>query len=351
MNQLLMQKVTNAPKQPGCYIYKNSTQHIIYVGKSKNIHHRVSQYFRPSTIVDNPKLQRLVHSITDVEFMTTDTELNALILEYKLIKQYKPWFNSQFIRDSQHPLIRITMEDKYPAFYIVTKKESSKSIYMDCFSSQENAQEAIELMNAIWKIPACKKKSFEKRTNPCTRYHINRCLAPCNGEIDSSIYKETIKELIAFFKGGKTMVLSRLYKEMNNYSLHLNYEKATMIKQHIESLLYLQNKNKRMYHFSSKQEVLLLIRPYSSMEFSLFYIKNSCVMNRADFVDTFDEGLLSQFLIDIRINQTFINDAALLECLTEIIADKMYITLPIKNNLESIEKKLIKGYSEFMSTK
>lgn len=343
----LIKKINAAPQQSGCYLYKNDSGRIIYVGKAKNIRNRVRQYFQPSTILENTKLQALVHSIVDVEYRITDTELNALLLEYQLIKQYKPWFNSQFKRDVQPTQIRIAIEDALPTITVVTKSESPKSEYMDCFSNADRAEEAIQLMNAVWKTPVCQKKSFDKPSRACLRYDLNKCLAPCVQGVDRSLYKETIHELVRFFKGKKTTVIPRLDKKMDIYAKELNFEKAAITKQNIDNLMYLQTKHKRRSHFSSKRDVILFIRAYHSPEISLFYIKEGLILGRIDVLDKFNPHDVTQVLLDIQKSKETIFSDGLLNGLADIIADKMFVVLPIKTNKESIAKKIERGYLDF----
>jgi excinuclease ABC subunit C len=340
----LMQKINTAPQYPGCYIYKNNLGHIIYIGKSNNIRNRVRQYFQPSTIIDNPKLQQLVKTIVDVEFHITNTDLDALLLEYQLIKKHKPWFNTQFKRDLEHPLIEITMMDSFPILSIVTTKSNNKNIYLDCFSSVGQAQETLELLQRVWKTPTCQRKSFINKSRPCLLQDINICLAPCMQNTD---YKLVLKELIRFFNNQKTTVLSRMKKEMIQYSKNLEFEKANVIKKDIDTLLYLQYKNQRMYHLPINQDVIVFIRSYHSEDFSIFYIRNKKVIHCLSCITTLTTEMITSFISDIESNTMPINEIDIVPALMEIIADKLFILLPKHNTNTMIEKKIMSGYTDF----
>ena len=203
-------------------------------------------------------------------------------------------------------------------------------------------------MNTIWKIPACQKKSFEEESRSCMRYHIDKCMAPCIHSINHELYKETVKELIDYFNGKNKKAITRLQKEMNEHARNLNFEKANIVKQQITTLIYLQNKNQRMYHFPSKKDVVLLIRAYHSPIFTLFYIRNKKVIGRIDFSDDLDEEVLSKFIIEMEETRTVVAKEELLQCLSEIVADKVFIVLPTKKSKETTLKKIKKGYLEFI---
>lgn len=346
----LITKINTAPCLPGCYLYKNKIGRIIYIGKAKHLRNRVRQYFRPSTIVDNPKLQGLVKAIVDVEYRITETELDALLLEYQLIKKYKPWYNSQFIQDLQHPLIKITIAEEYPTITLVYEKDCTSAFYLDCFSNEGNAIEAIAVINAVWKTPLCRKQKFLHSDKPCMYYHIGKCLAPCAKKVSSEVYRKQIISIEKFFSGKKTTILSQLRKQMQECAAALQFEKAASLKQQAEALLDLQQKSKRMFHFPAKQDVILLIRVYHSSAVSLFYIRDKAVVGRLSCFNPLEKSTLSQFIEVMYVQKQILPNINTLEALTEIIADRKYLILPRKSSKELVIKKIVKAYQTFMTS-
>lgn len=199
----LKNKVNSLPVKPGCYIYRNKYDTVIYVGKSKCLKKRVRQYFQNPDKKEG-KIQNLIREIHDLDYIVTETETDALLLECRLIKQYKPQYNSMMKRNRPYPFISISQNKDYPGIYITDYPEQDKDVIsFGCFYNKEDAEKIITLINEIWKTPLCKKKYFNDnlKERACFYYHIGKCNAPCTSNISKNDYKNTINEIVNLLRG------------------------------------------------------------------------------------------------------------------------------------------------------
>lgn len=325
----LINKIHNAPCGPGCYLYQDHLGNIIYVGKAKVLRKRVKQYFQRKPAEE--KLQQLVSLITDVTYEETASELDALILEYKLIKQYKPWFNTQLKRDRQHPMLEIDVSQPYITLAITNRREKKDAVYIDCFRDIKQIMETLELLNRVWKIPICGKRSFSTKTHPCLNYHLGRCLGPCSKNINMDQYNRELHDLLKFVDQKEALAVDRLKKQINAHAESLEFEKAGQLNQYYNGLKSFQRRCNKLFTFPDNKRVILLIRPFHSMDFSIFYVACGKGILRQDFSGTLDERKLKDFLDQIEKKEIQMADEELLKGLAEIYAEKHYIeVLPRK---------------------
>ena len=198
-----------APDSPGCYLFKDKSGAVIYAGKSKNLRRRVGQYFYPGAAGHTPK--NLAGAIAEAEYVTAGTELNTLLLEYRLIKRYKPRYNSQLKAEVKHPYLRITAGAEYPALSAAQEKSPDAARYYGFLYDTYDAQDALRILHRAWRVPVCGKDRFSPRTKACLYYHIGNCLGPCEGLIAPAAYRGIIGEILRFLDGGRTGVMSRIH--------------------------------------------------------------------------------------------------------------------------------------------
>ncbi|WP_461832973.1 excinuclease ABC subunit UvrC [Desulfothermus sp.] len=227
-----IKQISSLPQSCGVYLFKNSHDKVIYVGKAKNIKKRVSQYFR--SYVTSDKTQLLVSEISNIDFICTSTEKEALLLEFNLIKKYRPKYNILLRDDKAYLLFKIDLNHPYPRIQItrkIVKKNNCK--YFGPYTSAKAARQTYKLLNKIFPIRKCKDTIFKNRTRPCLQYHIKRCLAPCCLNVSKKEYMELIHEVELFLKGKNQKLISKLEKEMWNASDKLEFEKAAQIRNKI----------------------------------------------------------------------------------------------------------------------
>lgn len=219
MNEYLKTKLSNLTKDPGCYLMKDINNEIIYVGKAKNLHNRVNQYFVGA---HDYKTTKLVSNIVDFDYIVTSSEKEALVLEINLIKKHRPKYNIMFIDDKSYPYIKLTKE-KYPKLSVVREaSRDRKSKYFGPYPNAGAAHQTIGILNKLYPLRKC--KNLPKKE--CLYYHMNQCLAPCVNRIDPQVYEQMTQDIIDFLNGHTDKMIKELNNKMQHESENLNFEKA-----------------------------------------------------------------------------------------------------------------------------
>jgi len=250
----LLIKIENSPNLPGCYIYKDINKNILYIGKAINIKNRTKSYFKNYKILD-PKISVMVKQINDVEFVTTDSELEALILETNLIKKYKPKYNRLMKDDKNYAWLMITKSDDFPRLEIIRNKKNTKADYFGPYVNIKPIKRALKSLRKIFPYRSCKRKiKLEKKVKklifyssnkkPCLYYYLNLCNAPCNNKVSKNNYRKNINNIKRFFRSRKFQIIKELKKEMQQYSKNKKYEEASMIRDKLEDLTYIAQRIK-----------------------------------------------------------------------------------------------------------
>lgn len=227
-NQILLEQVKNLPNVSGCYLFKDKNQQLIYVGKAKSLKKRVNSYF---TKVGNFKTMQLVNDITDLDFIATNNEKEALILEQTLIKKYHPKYNILLADDKRYPYIQITNE-KDPQYRYVRRANKDQGIYYGPFPDGTGAREVLKLLERIFPLRRCAGNLGK----PCLYYHLGQCSGACFKKVPWSYYQNQINKINQFFKGNVTETKKQLQNSMNISSENLQYEAANRIKVLLEKI-------------------------------------------------------------------------------------------------------------------
>ena len=229
MNLTLQKKVELLPDNPGCYLYKDNIEEIIYVGKAKNLKNRVKSYF---TGTHNRKTQTLVSKIEDLEYIIVNSEKEALLLENNLIKKYRPYFNIRLKDDKSYPYLMITKEE-HPRLLMTRKyKKNNKNIYFGPYVDIKSAMEVKKILDKIYPLRKC--NPVEKR--PCMYYQIGECIGPCAKKINADVYKEQISKIRSFLTGNTKEILTDLKNKMQEHVKNLEFEAAGQIHNYIKSI-------------------------------------------------------------------------------------------------------------------
>lgn len=233
----LCKKSVGIPLTPGVYIMKNRKGEIIYIGKAKKLKNRVSQYFLRFES-HTGKTRKMVENVYDFEYILTTSEVEALTLECSMIKQHMPKYNILLKDDKGFCFIRLS-DEQYPRLSVVYKKENDGATYFGPFLSAGAAKETVELARKMFLIPACSVKLDYKKRNearPCLNYHIKQCCAPCTGRVSPDMYAESVKSALSFINGGMKKTMDELVNQMNTYSNALEYEKAAQVRDRINAI-------------------------------------------------------------------------------------------------------------------
>src|SRR3989338_8118918 len=231
------EKIKNLPKSPGVYIMKGASGEILYVGKAGNLRKRVSSYFYPNRM-HPARIKALTDSVRDVSYIPASTEAEALIYENSLIKQMSPKYNVALRDDKSYPMLKLTVNEKFPRLFITRTRKDDGSIYYGPYSDAKLLREALILLRQIFPLRSCGKMP----KNVCLDYHIKQCLGPCTGETDGSRYNEIVAELKLFLEGRRAELLRILSEKMAEASRKEEFEKAERLKHRIEALSAIKEK-------------------------------------------------------------------------------------------------------------
>lgn len=350
----LMDKVKSLPAKPGCYIYKNKQGDIIYVGKSKCLKKRVRQYFRHPEKAEG-KIYHLVKEIHDFDYIVTETETDALLLECRLIKQIKPKYNAMMKRSKIYPFINIKIKNDYPGIYVSADADEEGAISFGCFYNRNDAQNTVDLINSVWKTPTCSKQFFtvNSKKKACFNIQIGKCNAPCCGNISIKEYKKTIKEIIEFLRGNNSKKILELKREMTVMSKKMEFEKAALIRNKMIHLQELQRRTKRFNTNLKGKDYCVFLRAYHESSFSIFYIHDGITLTRTiiDIGETIDYNEVKDFALHIIEKDYNVNEGDILSmCITAIGADKLYVDVTNilkKKNIDILAERIFSSYTDF----
>lgn len=232
----LRDKTSRLTKSPGCYIMKDKDNKIIYIGKAKNLRNRVTSYFRKGA--DHlPKVGKMVSLVNDYDFIVTDSEFEALVLECSLIKLHRPKYNILLKDDKGYSYIKVTSEE-YPRILYALQKENDGAEYIGPYTSGYTAKQAVIEANKVFMLPTCKKRFPQefKKHRPCLNHHIGLCMGVCMGNIPADEYRETVSQAVEYIKSGSGVSVENLTKAMNSAAEELNFELAARLRDRIAAI-------------------------------------------------------------------------------------------------------------------
>ncbi len=341
----ISEELKKLPEKPGVYLMKNNKDEVIYVGKAKIIKNRVKSYFQNGQN-HNKKTTELVSNIVSFEYIVTDTEIEALILECNLIKKYYPKYNIALKDNKGYPYIKIT-KDEYPRVYVTKNYIKDDSSYYGPYTSATAVYEVIELINNIWAPRTCKKNLPKDigKSRACLNYHIKKCSAPCINKIDKIEYNKRIELIEDFLNGNNKIIIDELRKEMLEYADKLEFEKAKTIRDKIYAINKLTEKQKIEKDNDENRDIIGVAKIENTAMVQIFFVRKGRMLGREQFVFDNVEGLelqeimvnfIKQFYGDLTyipeeiIVEYDINDEALLEWLNILRGSKITITIPKK---------------------
>ncbi len=278
----LRNKTSRLTQSPGVYIMRNSENTIIYIGKAKNLHNRVSSYFRENP--DHlPKVAAMVSNVYDYDFIVTDSEYEALVLECSLIKQHKPKYNILLKDDKGYHYIRIS-DGEYPR--ITTEKNTKQpGKYLGPYTSGSVTKEAVNEVNRVFMLPTCHKKFPQDfgKGRPCLNYHIKTCMGLCRGKISSQVYRDTIEQAIDFIKSGSAQSVERMEAEMNAAAEELDFEKAALLRDRIAAVKKAAEKQKIINSGVDSADVIGIAEYYAGIYISVLMYREDRLYDKAVF--------------------------------------------------------------------
>lgn len=294
-------KLKLLPDKPGVYLMLSEEGKIIYVGKASSLRSRVRSYFRDST--DQAKILAMVRHIKDIDYIVTDTEVEALILECNLIKKHKPKYNVFLKDDKTYPYIKITLDETYPRIVTTRRVKKDGAKYYGPYTSAGSLHETIKLLRRIFPVRTC--KNFEKQQRACLNYHIKRCLAPCAGNISAVEYKEMINEIMNFLDGKQEKVIKSLELKMLKAAENLQFEKAGELRDQIKAVEKVLEKQKIVNAAEEDQDVIAFARGSNEACVQVFFIRSGKVLGREHFFLDGTDNLSRSEIMTIFVKQYY----------------------------------------------
>jgi len=281
----LEDKLKNLPEKPGVYIMRDQYNEIIYIGKAINLKNRVRQYFQNSKN-QHPKVAAMVERITDLEYIITDSELEALILECNLIKKHRPKYNVMLKDDKQYPYIKITIKEDYPRLLIVREIKKDGAKYFGPYTDVTAVNRTIDLLKGLFPIRYCSKNISRAigKERPCLNYHIKKCIGPCRGNVSKEQYRELIDSIIMMLEGKQEEVLKELEDKMHQAAENLDFEKAAEIRDNMNSLIKIAEKQKVISSALIDQDIIAFALNESESCIQVFFVRGGKLIGREHFL-------------------------------------------------------------------
>lgn len=296
----LRDKTSRLTTKPGCYIMKNKDLKIIYIGKAKNLKNRVSSYFRPWQ--DHlPKVWKMVSNVYDYDFIVTDSEFEALVLECSLIKQYTPKYNILLKDDKGYSYIRVTNEP-YPRLQAVLQKYDDGARYIGPYTSSYAVKQAVEEANRVFMLPTCTRKFPQdiRKQRPCLNYHIKQCMGVCTGKISDKEYNEIVSQAIDYIKNGSEQSVERMTEEMYKAAEAMNFELAARLRDRIAAITKASESQKIIDEHIKNCDIAAIAQNGENACASIIMYRGGRLFDKASFFlgDTDDQDkMYSDFLI------------------------------------------------------
>ena len=339
--QELRKKAMALPLLPGVYIMHDKSGEIIYIGKAKTLKNRVSQYFG-SQNNHAEKVRRMVDNVDDFEYIITDSEFEALILECSLIKQHTPKYNILLKDDKGYSYIRVSSGDWGRLSYVLQKKDDGAQ-YIGPYKSSYYVKSAVEEANKIFMLPTCNRRFPQdfRKGRPCLNYHIKQCMAPCTGRVKLKDYKESLAQALDFLKGGSSNSIKQLTAQMEEAAENLEFERAARIRDKINAVKKMGEKQKVVANKVLDEDVIASFTDDGKICFQVFRFEGGRLFDRESFIfdsgdseSEYEEFLLGYYTIrndvpkNIALDREFDGIEALAQWLSEKRGNKVNVTVP-----------------------
>lgn len=361
----LRDKTSKLTTSPGCYIMKDKSGKIIYIGKAKNLRNRVTSYFRKGQ--DHlPKVWKMVSNVNDYEFIVTDSEFEALVLECSLIKLHTPKYNILLKDDKGYSYIRVT-DEPFPRLQATLQKFDDTAEYIGPYMSSYTVKQAVEEANKVFRLPTCTRvfpRDF-KKTRPCLNYHIKRCMGVCTGQIDEKEYRETVLQAVDYIKNGSSQSVERLTSEMERAAENLEFELAAKLRDRISAIQKAAENQKIIDETIPDCDIIAVSQNVEVACASVIMYRGGRLVDKADYFLGEKEDsckMLEDFLLrfysmkddapkTVLLDEEIENTELLEQFLREKYGHKVYISVPKKGHLLRLTTLAKSNANEFISVK
>lgn len=302
----IQEELKKLPGKPGVYIMHDETDHIIYVGKAVSLKNRVRQYFQSSRN-KGIKIEQMVTHISRFEYIVTDSELEALVLECNLIKEHRPKYNTMLMDDKTYPFIKVTVQEPFPRIMMARRMVKDKAKYFGPYTSAGAVKDTIELIRKLYHIRSCNRRlpADIGKERPCLNYHIHQCNAPCQGYISQEEYGKAVEEVLHFLNGNYDLILDRLRSDMEAASEALEFEKAIEYRELISSVQKIAQKQKITDTAEGDRDILAVAQEREDAVVQVFFIRGGRLIGRDHFYLKISEGETKREILSSFIKQFY----------------------------------------------
>ena len=361
----LRQKAMALPLQPGVYIMKNKRGEIIYIGKAKKLKNRVSSYFRPWQ--DHlPKVWKMVSHVEDYDFIVTDSEFEALVLECSLIKQYTPKYNILLKDDKGYSYIRVTKEP-FPRLQAALQKEDDGAQYIGPYTSSFAVKQAVEEANRVFQLPTCQRRFPQdfRKARPCLNHHIKKCMGVCTGQFSEEEYNDTVRRAVEYIKGGSQQSIERMTEEMNAAAEALEFELAARLRDRIAAIKKAADDQKIIDDSMKDSDIIAISQNSEKACASVIMYRGGRLFDKADFFlgEKEDQSQMRESFItgyysvrdnipkEILLDEEIENAELLEKWLREKSGHAVHISTPQRGHLLRLTTLAKNNASEYLSIK
>ncbi len=350
---VIQDELKKVPTRPGVYIMRDKNDSILYVGKAINLRNRLRSYFR-ANIGRGPWIDRMVSLIRRFEYIVTDSELEALVLENNLIKEHRPKYNTMLVDDKTYPYIKVTVGEEYPRVLFSREMKKDKAKYFGPYTSATAVKDAIELINRLYHLRTCNRVLPRDigADRPCLNYHIHQCHGPCQGYISKEEYAKQVEDALDFLNGNYNKILKNLETQMKEAAEKLEFEEAAKLRDLYNSVKQVSQKQKITDSEGEDRDIVALAAEESDAVIQVFFVRSGRLIGREHFymknVDGQENGeILSCFLKQFYAGTPFVPREIMLqeeiedkEVIEEWLSGKrtqrMYIRVPKKGSKEKL---------------
>ena len=363
----IQEELTKLPGKPGVYIMHDEKDDIIYVGKAISLKNRVRQYFQSSRN-KGIKIEQMVTHIARFEYIVTDSELEALVLECNLIKEHRPKYNTMLMDDKSYPFIKVTVDEPFPRIMLARKMMKDKAKYFGPYTSAGAVKDTIELIRKLYNIRSCSRRLPQDvgKERPCLNYHIHQCKAPCQGYISQDEYRKSIDEVIRFLNGNYDLILKELEEKMQSASEAMEFEKAIEYRELLNSVHKIAQKQKITDTAGDDRDILAVATEEEDAVVQVFFIRGGRLIGRDHFYLRIAKGekeseILSSFIKQFYAGTPYIPSQLMLqeeiedqevveEWLTRRRGHKVHLRVPKKGTKEKLVELAQKNAALVLST-
>lgn len=363
----IQEQLKKLPAEPGVYLMKDEDDKIIYVGKAISLKNRVRQYFQSSKN-HSSKVKSMVKNINSFEYIITDSELEALILECNLIKKYRPKYNVLLRDDKTYPYIKVTVNEDFPRVLKVRRVLRDKAKYFGPYTNVEAVNDTLDVIRNIYPIRTCNvdiERAIKNNMRPCLNLHIKRCVGPCTGNVSKEEYNKMIEEILLFLSGKEETLIEILKEKMNKCSMEFNFEEAAIYRDKIMNLQEMMQKQKIDVSTDDiNQDIIAMAYNDEEACVQSFFIRHGKIVGREHFIlegtqDFSKEAILGSFVKQFYMKSEYIpkeiiieseieDQVVLEEWLSNIKGQKVSIRVPQKGDKKSLISMVKKNAMEYL---